>query len=79
VLGIGEGFLTEPWWCRMVVLSADRISRRGGILRIAIAGRQLRKPGPLQAVLDAVDLASMHGCSPTVYQWRPHKAVVDAA
>jgi hypothetical protein len=79
VLGIGEGFLTEPWWCRMVVLSADRISRRGGIVRIAIAGRQLRKPGPLQAVLDAVDLASMHGCTPTVYRWRPDKAVVDAA
>ena len=79
VLGIGEGFLTEPWWCRMVVLSADRISRRDGIVRIAIAGRQLRKPGPLQAVLDAVDLASMHGCTPTVYRWRPDKAVVDAA
>ena len=30
VLGIGEGFLTEPWWCRMVVLSAERIARRGG-------------------------------------------------
>ncbi len=28
VLGIGEGFLTEPWWCRMVVLSAERIARR---------------------------------------------------
>src|ERR1700759_1460558 len=79
VLGIGEGFLTEPWWCRMVVLSADRISRRGGIVRIAIAGRQLRKPGPLQAVLDAVDLAAMHGCAPTVSRWRPVNAVVDAA
>jgi predicted deacetylase len=43
----------------------------------------LRKPGPLQAVLDAVDLASMHGCTPTVYRWRPTKAsdksAVDAA
>jgi uncharacterized protein len=79
VLGIGEGFLTEPWWCRMVVLSADRISRRGGIVRIAIAGRQLRKPGPLQAVLDAVDLALMYECTPTVYEWRSNRAVVDAA
>ena len=32
-----------------------------------------------QAMLDAVDLASMHGCTPTVYRWRPDKAVLDAA
>jgi uncharacterized protein len=79
VLGIGEGFLSEPWWCRMVVLSAERIARREGIVRVAVAARQLRKPGPLQAMLDAVDLASMHGCTPTVYRWRPDKAVLDAA
>ncbi|MCK5752616.1 MAG: DUF2334 domain-containing protein, partial [Mycobacterium sp.] len=24
VLGIGEGFLAEPWWCRTLVLSAER-------------------------------------------------------
>src|SRR6202165_2610103 len=29
VLGIGEGFLTEPWWCRTLVLSAERTARRG--------------------------------------------------
>jgi predicted deacetylase len=39
----------------------------------------LRKPGPLQAMLDAVDLASMLGCTPTVYGWRPGRAVLDAA
>lgn len=37
VLGIGEGFLAEPWWCRMVVMSAERIARRGGVVRIAVA------------------------------------------
>lgn len=79
VLGIGEGFLTEPWWCRMVVLSAERIARRGGMVRVAVAARQLRKPGPRQAMLDAVDLALMHGCTPTVYRWRRDRAVVDAA
>ena len=41
----------------MVVLSAERIARRDGIVRVAVAARQLRKPGPLQAMLDAVDLA----------------------
>jgi predicted deacetylase len=63
----------------MVVLSAERIARRGGIVRIAVAAHQLRKPGPLNAMLDAVDLASMHGCTPTVYRWRSDKAIPDAA
>jgi len=60
-------------------LSAERIARRGGIVRVAVAARQLRKPGPQQAMLDAVDLALMHGCAPTVYRWRPDKAILDAA
>ena len=28
VLGIGEGFLSEPWWCRTVVLAAERTAPR---------------------------------------------------
>ncbi|MCV7197990.1 DUF2334 domain-containing protein [Mycobacterium angelicum] len=79
VLGIGEGFLAEPWWCRMVVMSAERIARREGVVRIAVAAHHLRKPGPRQAMLDAVDLALMHGCAPTVYRWRRDKAILDAA
>lgn len=79
VLGIGEGFLTEPWWCRTLVLSADRTARRGGTVRLAVSARQLRKPGPRQAVLDAVDLALMHGSVPTVYQWMPRPALLGAA
>jgi predicted deacetylase len=79
VLGIGEGYLAEPWWCRMVVMSAERIARRQGVVRIAVAARHLRKPGPRQAMLDAVDLALMQGCAPIVYRWRSDKAVLDAA
>ena len=79
VLGIGEGFLAEPWWCRMLVLSAERVARRDGIVRVAVAASHLRKPGPLQAMLDAVDLALLHGCEPTVYQWRADQAILDAA
>lgn len=79
VLGIGEGFLTEPWWCRMLVLSAERIARRDGVVRLAVDGRQLRKPGPLQAMLDAADLALLHGCEPSVYRWRPDRVVLGAA
>ena len=79
VLGIGEGFLAEPWWCRMLVLSAERVARRDGIVRVAVAASHLRKPGPLQAMLDAVDLALLQGCVPTVYGWRAYQAVLDAA
>jgi predicted deacetylase len=79
VLGIGEGFMTEPWWCRTLVLSADRTARRSGVVRVAVAARHLRKPGPRQAMLDAIDLALMHQCAPSVYEWRPYPALTDAA
>ncbi len=80
VLGIGGGFLAEPWWCRTLVLSAERIARRGGIVRIAIAARQLQRSGPRQAMLDAIDLAMLHRNTPTVYRWQPnHPMVIDAA
>ena len=79
VLGIGEGFLSEPWWCRTLVLSAERTARRAGIVRVAVAARHLRRPGPRQAMLDAVDLALMHQCVPAVYHWTPDTALTDAA
>jgi len=79
VLGVGEGFLSEPWWCRTLVLSAERTSRREGIVRVAVAARHLRRPGPRQAMLDAIDLALMHRCVPSVYHWDPYPALTDAA
>ena len=79
VFGIGEGFLTEPWWCRTLVLAADRTARRSGTVRIAVAASQLKRPGPRQAVLDAVDLALVHRCTPAVYRWAPAHALTDAA
>jgi predicted deacetylase len=79
VLGIGEGFLSEPWWCRTLVLSAERTARRDGVVRVAVHARHLRRPGPRQAMLDAVDLALMHQCVPAVYHWQPYPAVTDAA
>jgi predicted deacetylase len=79
VLGIGEGFLTEPWWCRTLVLAAERSARRDGTVRIAVAAGQLGRPGPRQAVLDAIDLTLMHGCVPGVYRWAPPPAASAAA
>lgn len=79
VLGIGAGFLTEPWWCRTLVLSAERTARRGGTVRLAVSARQLRHAGPRQAVFDAIDLALMHGCIPETYRWEADPALTDAA
>jgi uncharacterized protein len=70
VLGVGEAFLAEAWWCRALVLSAERIARRGGTVRLAVSARQLRRTGPRLAALDVVDLALLHGCRPAVYQWQ---------
>ncbi|MGB2919968.1 MAG: DUF2334 domain-containing protein, partial [Mycobacterium sp.] len=52
---------------------------RAGVVRVAVAARHLRRPGPRQAMLDAVDLALMHSCVPTVYEWRTRPALSDAA
>lgn len=79
LIGIGAGFLTEPWWCRSVVLSAERTARRGGTVRLAVGAGQLAKDGPRQAVIDAIDLALMHGCTPAVYRWDRGPALSGAA
>ncbi len=80
VIGIGAGFLTEPWWCRTLVLAAERVAHRGGVVRIAVSAKQLSGSGPRQAMIDAIDLALMHRATPTVYNWRPHRpSQLDAA
>lgn len=79
VLGIGAGFLAEPWWCRMVVASAERVARRQGVLRVAVAAQNLARSGPVRAMLEAVDVGLVHGCVPTVYSWRPARVAFDAA
>ncbi|MFD6860129.1 DUF2334 domain-containing protein [Rhodococcus sp. NPDC060086] len=70
VYGIGDGAKTEPWWCRAMVIGAGRVARRGELLRVAISGAHLAKPGPRQAMLDAVDIALHHGAEPAVYRWQ---------
>ncbi|AYJ48497.1 DUF2334 domain-containing protein [Rhodococcus sp. P1Y] len=68
VLGIGEGFKAEPWWCRALVIGAGRTARRGGTVRLAVSAKQLGRSGPRQAILDAVDLALYSGATPGVYE-----------
>lgn len=79
VFGIGDGAKTEPWWCRAMVIGAGRTARRGDLLRLAISAPHLAKPGPRQAVLDAVDLALHHGAEPAVYRWQRRAIGLGAA
>lgn len=79
VVGVGAGFLTEPWWCRTVVLTAERTARRAGVVRLNVSAKQLGRIGPRRAVLDAIDLALMHQCAPQIYRWEPRVALRDAA
>lgn len=69
LLGIEAGFLTEPWWCKTVLLSTDRMVRRGGTVRLVISGKLLAKKESRKAILDAVEIALAHGCTPAVYEW----------
>jgi predicted deacetylase len=69
VIGVGAGFLSAPWWCRMVVATSERIARRGGVVRLSVGARQLSEPGVVAAMLDAVDAAVGHGCRPERYRW----------
>ncbi|ORL83117.1 DUF2334 domain-containing protein [Prescottella equi] len=79
VIGVGDGFRAEPWRCRGMVLGASRGARRGRLVRLAVSAKQLGRPGPRQAVLDAVDLALHHGAVPVVYRWPLVEGVRGAA
>lgn len=70
VLGIGDGFLADPWWCRAVIAGANRTARRGGTLRLAIDARRLADSTARRAILDAIDLTLHHGAAPMTYVWR---------
>lgn len=67
VFGFGPGERAEPWWCRALVLGAGRAARQGRMVRLAVDATDLERPGPRQAIIDAVDLALHHGAVPTTY------------
>lgn len=68
VQGFGHHEAAQPWWCFAMVVGAARVARRGGLVRLAADAAELGKPGPRQALLDAVDVAIHHGAQPTTYR-----------
>lgn len=58
---------TETMRCFAYVLTAARVARRGGLLRLGVDAADLARPGLRQAFLDAVDVAMEAGAVPGTY------------
>ncbi|WP_018178264.1 DUF2334 domain-containing protein [Jongsikchunia kroppenstedtii] len=79
VLGFGDGFPDEAWWCRMVVMNTNRVARRGGVVRLSVAAKHLSTPLVRRALLNGIDLAVHHGATPATYRGFTAKPVIAAA
>jgi predicted deacetylase len=58
----------EAWRCRVLAAEVTRTVRRGGLVRINVRAKDLKRPPRLAAVLAAVDAALALGATPTTYQ-----------
>ncbi|GAA0900827.1 DUF2334 domain-containing protein [Pseudonocardia zijingensis] len=58
----------EAWRCRVLVAEMARTVRRGGLVRINVRAKDLRRPQRRAAVLAAVDAALGLGAVPATYQ-----------
>ncbi|GAA3430666.1 DUF2334 domain-containing protein [Kutzneria kofuensis] len=67
VHGLARTERGEQWLCWALVLGVARAARRGGLVRVAADANDLHRPGPRQAVLDAIDIALHHGAEPMTY------------
>lgn len=65
--GFGVAERAEPWRCLAQVMAVARTARRGGLVRLAADTADLARPGPRQALLDAVDVVLGHGATGVVY------------
>lgn len=75
MLAGGQSGLAETVRCFALVLAAARAVRRGGLVRIGADAADLVRPGPRQALLDAVDVAVDGGAVPTTYRGLELRAV----
>jgi uncharacterized protein len=58
---------TDAWRARLLVAETTRTARRGGLVRIAVRGDDVRRPERLHAVLAAVDLVLAAGSTGATY------------
>jgi predicted deacetylase len=58
----------EAWRCRLLAAEVARTVRRGGLVRINVRAKDLKRPPRRAAVLAAVDAALDLGATPATYQ-----------
>ncbi len=58
----------EAWRCRLLVSEVGRVARRGGLVRINIRAKDLKRPPRVEAALSAVDAALTLGATPASYR-----------
>lgn len=58
----------EAWRCRLLVAEVGRVARRGGVVRINVRAKDLRRPARVEATLAAVDAALAAGATPVTYR-----------
>lgn len=58
----------EAWRCRVLVAEVGRVARRGGVVRINVRAKDLRRPARVEAALAAVDAALTAGAAPVTYR-----------
>ena len=72
VLSMGEGFVADSLWARALIAAAGRVAKVGGLVRLNIAAKHLRRSTPREAMLDAIDLVTTeYGSQPAQYEWLP--------
>lgn len=58
----------EAWRCRVLVAEVGRVARRGGLVRINVRAKDLKRGPRLDAALAAVDAALALGAAPVTYR-----------
>jgi uncharacterized protein len=61
----------EAWRCRVLLAETTRAARRGGLVRINVRAKDLRRPARREAALAAIDAALALGATPTTYRLAP--------
>jgi uncharacterized protein len=64
----------EAWRLRLLGAEVGRTARRGGLVRINVRAKDLKRPDRLDAVLSAVDAAVKLGAEPATYRAASRKA-----